>query len=211
MYIFKKMLIFGSRQSFECLQGMCFTLPTPDDPYNDRQGKPVEEYKGKKNPLKRKKNDKEGIDGKGSKRLKVIESDEELQMAASTDKEKLQKLTKLGTNGKQLEEEDNVPSKFLFLCLKFIQDALQVDGGMNVEDSTPLFANPWGVKFWKSYSIGKNILETSGDNPNLLQIAWMVSAAADAFARKENEGEYFASPFLLYLVPSQEHATKVSG
>lgn len=193
-------------------QGMCFSLPTPEDPYNDRQGKPKEDIKGKKNVLKRKSDDKnkkrsslsngENIDGKGSKKLKF---------------------TNLKTNEKHLEEEgelvddapeqdlevSDVPSKFLVLCLKSMQDALLVDGGINVEETIPLFANPWGVEFWKCSSAGKNILEISGNSPNLQQIAWMVSTAADTIARKEKEGESLASPFLLYLVPSQEHANKI--
>ncbi|KAL8166753.1 hypothetical protein V2J09_008252 [Rumex salicifolius] len=209
-------------------QGMCFSLPTPEDPYNDRQGKPEEENKRKKSVLKRDDKRKrstlsngENIDESGSKRLKVGDSEKGIQMAASSDNKKLKNLTKVKTNGEHFEEEgelvDNesdfevsgVPSKFLILCLKSIQDALHVDGGMMAEDNVSLFANPWGVDFWKSSSAGKNIVETSGNCPSLQQIAWIVSTAADTIARKDKEGEFFANPFLLYLVPSQEHATKV--
>jgi len=125
--------------------------------------------------------------------------------------EKVQVIGKKGEHGQYgwACENLNHPSKFLIMCLNSIENALRHDGTYISEEDKPLFVNEWGVEFWKYYSTGKDILETSGASSTVEQIAWMFSTAADTIARKEKEGLTFASPFLLFLVPSQEKAAKV--
>ena len=105
-------------------------------------------------------------------------------------------------------ENSDCPSKFLILCLKSIQSALQQDVIFNFKEDKPLFVNEWGVEFWKCYSSGIDVLETSGACSTLERIAWMISTAADTIARKEKEGIFLTGLFLLFLVPSQEEAAK---
>lgn len=61
----------------------------------------------------------------------------------------------------------------------------------------------------KCYSSGKDILDTSGLSSTDEKIAWVVSSAADSIARKEKEGLTLSSPYLLFLVSTQEKATQV--
>ncbi|XP_059656698.1 uncharacterized protein LOC132303456 isoform X2 [Cornus florida] len=106
-------------------------------------------------------------------------------------------------------ENSGCPSNFLLLCLNSIKNALWHDGIFSGEEDKPLFVDTWGFEFWKCYSAGKDILETSGVCSTTQQIAWITSTAADRIASLEKEGLSFNSPFLLYLVPSKEKATKV--
>ncbi|XP_059656697.1 uncharacterized protein LOC132303456 isoform X1 [Cornus florida] len=105
-------------------------------------------------------------------------------------------------------ENSGCPSNFLLLCLNSIKNALWHDGIFSGEEDKPLFVDTWGFEFWKCYSAGKDILETSGVCSTTQQIAWITSTAADRIASLEKEGLSFNSPFLLYLVPSKEKATK---
>ncbi|EEF31501.1 dead box ATP-dependent RNA helicase, putative [Ricinus communis] len=169
----KKRRLSGKRRM---CQGMCFSLPTLDDPFNERHGRMDINVKDKK---------------------KKVNTREKVQL-----------------NGNDLNHQEQAcdysdgPSKFFILCLNAIEKALRHDGTYNDEEK-PLLVNPWGLEFLKFCSIGKDILETSGSSCTIEQIAWIVSIAADAIARKEKEGLSFSSPFLLFLVPSQEKAAKV--
>lgn len=222
-------------------QGMCFSLPTPEDPFNDRHAKKdfnrkdikknvasqaVERVivKGKTATLS-----KETISGKDAEMNNLEQNKEKVMNLRGELKKSLSsgnnlglkssvnhKSTKIQMNGKagcdherQACENADCPSKFLVLCLNAIEKALRDDGTYNNDEDKPLFANHWGVEFLKFYSIGKDILETSGFSCTIEQIAWVVSIAADTIARKEKEGLSFNSPFLLFLVPSQEKAAKV--
>ncbi|KAJ0103067.1 hypothetical protein Patl1_05953 [Pistacia atlantica] len=168
----KKRRKSGTRR--QC-QGMCFSLPTPDDPFNDRH-----DNMGLRSPINFGRTEIQ-LNGKGF------------------------------ANGHQVQASENsdCPSKFLILCLNAIQNALHHEGTYSVEEGKPLFFNSWGIDFWRCYSSETDILETSGSSSTTEQIAWMVSTAADNIARKEKEGFSFSSPFLLFLVPSQEKAAKV--
>ncbi|XAR52288.1 RNA helicase [Bertholletia excelsa] len=127
-------------------------------------------------------------------------------------KTKIQLIEQTGVACPQEEqdfEQPGCPSKFLMMCLNSIQNTLQHDGFISNEDDKPLFSDSWGIEFWKCYSIGKDILETSGTCSTIKQIAWMAATATDNIARKDKEGLSMTSPFLLFLVPSQEKAIEV--
>jgi hypothetical protein len=220
------------------LQGMCFSLPTPDDPFNDRHEKKDSKRKEPKKKMTSQDDERDFVKGKSAALRKGTEArnvtleqrnekvvnlkDEQKSSMISTmnglgqkclvdSEEKVQVIGKKGEHGQYgwACENLNHPSKFLIMCLNSIENALRHDGTYISEEDKPLFVNEWGVEFWKYYSTGKDILETSGASSTVEQIAWMFSTAADTIARKEKEGLTFASPFLLFLVPSQEKAAKV--
>ncbi|XP_074311251.1 uncharacterized protein LOC141647109 [Silene latifolia] len=198
-------------------QGMCFSLPTPEDPFNDRRGK--EDTTGKKFkkglPLSYNKGSVEnGTD-------KELVSDQENLGNQKGKKSKHMELVnvKMGKGNRKIDAvpkdweglssgDMGCPSKFLFNCLNSIWDFLVGDGEIKGKEKS-LIADSWGLEFWRSYSLGRDMLENSGTNPSLQQIAWIASTAADSFQRKESELISLNSPFLLYLVPSQEKAVKV--
>ncbi|KAG8380596.1 hypothetical protein BUALT_Bualt06G0031900 [Buddleja alternifolia] len=208
-------------------QGMCFSLPTPENPFNDKQEK-IEPSKKKKKNCKVKKNpmDKRvgGRLGKDSQEHKVMVNGKSAlvasrisfmgpEIAINVGKPTCQFIEWDISNHswKEHRSENNTdcPSKFLIMCLNSIQSALQQSGDFSTEVENPLFANAWGLEFWNCYTNGKDVLETNGANSIVEQIAWMASTAADTISMKEKEGISFTGPFLLYLVPSQDKAYQV--
>jgi len=207
---------------------MCFSLPSPEDPFNDGHGKP--DYTMKKVKKRPQSNDKRqerrkndgNTDEHKAKKLKqmglenqqkgCVDNLEKVKNAEIV-KGKVEHLAK-GVVPDELEAwksgDSGCPSKFLLMCLNSIQDSLLGDGELSKEQGEPLFANSWGVKFWYSYSLGHDVLEKSRTSASVEQIAWMASSAADSISRMDKEGVSFRSPFLLFLVPSQEKAVKVS-
>lgn len=101
------------------------------------------------------------------------------------------------------------PSKFLILCLNAIQDAWVEEGTSDGSVEGNLLASTWGVEFWRCCSAGSDVSDTSGACAGREQIAWLVSTASDIIAQKEKQGIFVTSPFLVYLVPSQETAVQV--
>ncbi|KAL3838225.1 hypothetical protein ACJIZ3_022816 [Penstemon smallii] len=212
----KKRRLTGKRSS---CQGMCFSLPTPEDPFNDRHGKP--EFISKKK--KTSKPNKKFTDKKGSMlskgKVEKVENVESVlvrsisfmgpEIAINIGKPTSQiiKWDDVTHSWKELGSEKNTecPSKFLVTCLNSIQNAGDIDSLCN----KPLFANEWGLEFWNCYTNGKDVLEIDGADSKMEQIAWMASTATDTISMKEKEGLSFAGPFLLYLVPTQEKAHKV--
>ncbi|CAN1140191.1 ATP-dependent RNA helicase DBP3 [Linum perenne] len=211
----KKRRLSGKRR--QC-QGMCFSLPTLEDPFNDKLGKPdfpKKDVKSKKT-LSSKRQDRKALKGNSAA------SDEEAlgDSDGNLGLHKRRRLSKKHENTKNHLEKDagklrhqphafgnfDRPSKFLLLCLNAIESALRLEGLYGKEEDKPLFVDPWGVEFLKCFSGGKDILDTGGSSCTIEQIAWIVSIAADSFARKEKEGVSFTSPFLLFLVSSQEKA-----
>ncbi|KAL5735116.1 hypothetical protein ACOSP7_032977 [Xanthoceras sorbifolium] len=225
----------------QCL-GMCFSLPTPDDPFNDRHGKKEFQIKETKKTMPLQADKKAFVKGKSavlkkgtdSKSNAKVDHPEQISKKVTSLKNEWEKSatfmdlkgkrsflnlggTELLLNGKpavdgnqeQAYEFFDCPSKFLILCLNAIESALCHNGTYNIEEEKPLFVNRWGIEFWKCYSSGKDIIETSGSSSTVEHIAWMVSTAADSIARNEKEGLLFTSPYLLFLVPSQEKAAKV--
>ncbi|KAL6980251.1 Hydrolase [Sarracenia purpurea var. burkii] len=223
-------------------QGMCFTLPTPEDPFNERHRNMDSERKETKKLAPSKVDHRVATNGttiasmkrtpggngeieehhaREMMKLKNMRNKQTISIASidnvgqknviKVGKAKIQLNGEIGAACAQLGdgfEHFGCPSKFLILCLNSIQNALRHHGFFN-EDDKPLFVDKWGVEFWKSYSLGKDILETSGAYSTVEQIAWMASTAADSIVRKENEGLLLTSPFLLFLVPSHEKAVKV--
>ncbi|XP_010557299.1 PREDICTED: probable ATP-dependent RNA helicase ddx5 [Tarenaya hassleriana] len=201
-------------------QGMCFSLPTAEDPFNDRHDK-VEIIKKKTKKVKSKKT----LSEKGS--FHKMGDDETLKEDKKTsavlvnsvghkggDKlggEDIQISKKQGKLGGQMLISENMdgPAKFLILCLNEIESSFRIDGTYSEQNEKPLFVNPWGIEFWRCFSDGKDILETSGSSSTIEQIAWIVSTAADAMARREKQGLAVSIPFLLFLVPSHSKASKV--
>ncbi|AEC08147.1 unnamed protein product [Arabidopsis thaliana] len=161
-------------------QGMCFTLPTLEDPFNERQGKA-------------------DITKKKKKKKKVKSREDK-------------KPSPMSIEG--VEKMDG-PPKFLMLNLNEIESSFRKDITYSEQHDKSLFTSSWGIEFWKCYSSGNDILDTSGMSSTVEQIAWIVSTAADAIARREKdeveeEEELLGnSPFLLYLVPSQSKASQV--
>lgn len=213
----KKRRLSGKRRM---CQGMCFSLPTLDDPFNDRNGKLEFQKKETKNKPSARKNEKAFVKGK----MKGIENDKAMSMGSEIRKSLIsnnnlgidQEKAKVQMNGKagrgrqrQARENMDCPSKFLMYSLNEIEKALRHEGTYNDDEDESLFVSPWGVEFLKCYSTGKDILETSGSSCTTEQIAWVVSMAADIIVRKEEEDLSVPSPSFLFLVPSQEEAVKV--
>ena len=225
---------------FQCvmtLQGMCFSLPTPEDPFNDKHEKMDIKGKETKKLVPPKADRRVAINGNSvapRKGAPVINHQEQIMVKVknlgngqtisltSIDnagqknivkpvKEKIQLIGERSAYAQQRQafEHSGCPSKFLILCLNSIQNALRHDGFFSTEEDKPLFVDKWGVAFWKFYSVGKDILETGGACSTTEQIAWIASTAADSIARKEKEGLSLTGPFLLFIVPSQEKASKV--
>ncbi|XP_030545559.1 probable ATP-dependent RNA helicase ddx5 isoform X2 [Rhodamnia argentea] len=203
-------------------QGMCFSLPTPDDPFNDQHGKDAltktskngMSAKSRKGALKRNDNGADPVLNIGNnaghpknEQVRDLTSDGKHEKRSNTDSKVIKKSGPQGQQGHAWE--NSCSSKFLTLCLKTLEDALWHENTQNGDMINPLFVNAWGIEFWKLYASGKDILETSGVCISAEQIAWIVSIAADAFARKEKEGLSLTSPFLLYLVPTAEKAAEV--
>ncbi|KAJ9684756.1 hypothetical protein PVL29_016968 [Vitis rotundifolia] len=150
---------------------MCFSLPTPEDPFNERHQKK---------------------DSKRQKTKKLVPSQQDGGLSSNGNNTALK-------NGTLDRNHVNVDH----------QELKRHDVIFNFKKDKPLFVNEWGVEFWKCYSSSIDILETSGACSTLEQIAWMISTAADTIARNEKEGLFLTSPFLLFLVPSQEKVAKV--
>lgn len=161
-------------------EGMCFTLPTPEDPFNDRfdnprdAGKVAPHNKRKRPPPPKLHQDKDrDKDHKGP-------------------------------------DSDQAISKFLILCLNAIQDAWAEEGSFDPNVDAPLLSGTWGFRLWRRCSAPQSdFIDINGVCANREQIAWLVSTASDIFATKEKQGLTVPSPFLLYLVPSQEKALEV--
>lgn len=211
-------------------QGMCFSLPTLDDPFNEKNSKKGETKKEWPSKV----NEKLSIKGENAFKKESVHGDNmevdflekkiNKKLADSNDENKagqirhdMPKRTEM-----QLDREvgshclqdktftgSDSPSKYLMMCLKEIENALCHDGTYSSVEDKPLFLTTWGVEFWKCYSAGMDVLEASGTSSNVEQIAWIASTAADSIARREKEGQSFTSPFLLFLVSSKEKAIKV--
>ncbi|XP_061360459.1 uncharacterized protein LOC133304435 [Gastrolobium bilobum] len=213
-------------------QGMCFSLPTPDDPFNDQYGKkefktivpkkkkisPKDEMiplNGKSAPER-----KGTVGGNVSQKLNHLQRENEYVTATNNLGQKCiinsERKNIKGTEipdlcGAQQNdcEISEFPSKFVYWCLSSIENALRHGDAYTDGEGNSFFLNSWGLEFSKCYSTGKDLMETSGSSATTVQIAWMVSGAADTFVRKEKQGLSFVSPFLLFLVPSQEKAVQV--
>nr|GMD57268.1 ATP-dependent RNA helicase DBP3 [Ipomoea batatas] len=207
-------------------QGRYFTLPMPEGAFDDRQGKSDPMNREKKSM--RSKKDKLLIHPRNlglnngpadftRREQNAILVNFKNEQMASQNAIKLENAALLSAEnslsddaceGDVYENYQGCPSKFLLMCLNMIQNDLEHDEAMINERGTPFFALPWGFEFWKHYSNGKNILDTSHAHSTVEQIAWIASTASDTITRREEEGFSTTNPFLLYLVPSQHEAIK---
>ncbi|XP_076946797.1 uncharacterized protein LOC143618475 [Bidens hawaiensis] len=191
-------------------QGMCFSLPTLEDPFNDKPNKVDYNKKEKKTKTKKVWPSKElntltenGNNGLQNKR----KANGDHQSNGKNQEQKWAQVNKESTQSDKENTKDvGCPSKFLISCLKTIQETMH--NKEEFERGKPLFFDPWGFEYWRCYSGGKNVLETNG-HATMEQIAWIGSTAVDTITKKEKEGVSFTSPYLLFIVPSQEKATQV--
>ncbi|KAL5709620.1 hypothetical protein ACHQM5_020285 [Ranunculus cassubicifolius] len=184
-------------------EGMCFSLPSLEDPFNETHGKKNPDQKnGQKTAGATKK------DGAPKKDVSNKQRDAENDSTLSR-KGKEEVLIKGGAKKRRIHVSSDSPSKFLTMCLRTIQKKLLEDKLVDGSNEHPLLLNKWGAEFYECSLLGTDILDTSGSCSSVEQIAWMVSIAADIITKKENEGLTVPNPFLLILVPSQEKAIEV--
>lgn len=196
---------------------MCFSLPTPDDPFSDGLDKTdIEKKIIKKIMLSRL--DERRVFAKENKCVgrndtdtNVLELKVEKDSGLKTGRMKTH-LSRMGSiSGYQGDDSEILdrPSKYLIMCLKEIDNSLHHAGMCNSMEDKPLFGSYWGIEFWRCYSSGMDMIETSGTSFTIEQIAWIASTSADALSRKDEEDLSCSSPYLLFLVPSQEKANEV--
>ncbi|CAI8602031.1 unnamed protein product [Vicia faba] len=207
----KKRRKAGKRRNCE---GMCYSLPTLDDPFNDRRGKPefkTRDPETKTTPRKEKTDRVKGKNAPGRKGTVggSISQKSNQQTGSDANNKSLTEKEIVKTNQQHDNEISDFPSKFVFWCLSAIENALRHDDAYTEGEGNSFFLDPWGLEFSKCFSTGKDLMDTSGTFASTEQIAWMVSAAADVFVRKEKQGVSLESPFLLFLVPSEKKAGQV--
>ncbi|KAJ0550532.1 putative RNA helicase [Helianthus annuus] len=193
------------------VQGMCFSLPTLEDPFNDKYMN-LDSKKTKKVWPSKKDNNLTENGSNASQNKRKANSDHKSNEKNQKKKARVEKEStpsdekstkKLNTN---ISTDVGCPSKFLISCLKTVQDTMRDDKAF--ERGKHLFFDSWGFEYWRCYTSGKHVLETSGC-ATMEQIAWIGSTAVDSITKKENDGESFPGPYLLFIVPSQEKAAEV--
>ena len=190
----------GKRRGCE---GMCFSLPTPEDPFNERHGKKRKDEEPTDDTADAAvvaKDDNPKKDGNTKKR----------QPAKAGTKTKSKAIRERATETEEGGVDFDRPSKFLVVCLNAIRDAVAPEDGGG--SSSIHGAGDWGVELWRCCSdpAPSDVLDTSDASATPEQTAWLVSTACDIVARKERLGMVVSCPFLLYIVPSQEKAAQVS-
>ncbi|KAG2555818.1 DEAD-box ATP-dependent RNA helicase 40-like [Panicum virgatum] len=190
----------GKRRGCE---GMCFSLPTPDDPFNERHGK-----KSKVDEPTDDTDAAAAVVKDGNPRKKDANTKKQPQARAGA-KAKSKAIRERATETEEGGVDFDRPSKFLVVCLNAIRDAVAPEDGGG--SSSIHGAGDWGVELWMCCSAPapSDVLDTSGASATLEQTAWLVSTACDIVARKERLGMVVSCPFLLYIVPSQEKAAQV--
>ena len=183
-------------------EGMCFSLPTPEDPFNERHGK-----KGKVDEPADGAEDSAAVVKDGNPRKKDANTKKQPPAAKAKSKGMRERATEAEEGGVDFDR----PSKFLVVCLNAIRDAAAPEDGGGGGGSIH-GAGDWGVELWRCCCAPAptDVLDTSGSCATLEQTAWLVSTACDIVARKERLGMVVSCPFLLYIVPSQEKAARVS-
>nr|XP_025687401.1 uncharacterized protein LOC112789642 isoform X2 [Arachis hypogaea] len=195
-------------------QGMCFSLPSPDDPFNDHHGKEIFKRKA---PGKKKSTTKEKVphrEESAAKRENTFGGNiSKKSICLQVENQPVIEVTDMADRCGGVQQRNcelsELPSKFVFLCLSSIENALHHGDAYSDGEDNILSVDTWGLEFLKCYSTGKDLIETSGTSATTEQVAWIVSGVADTFVRKEKQGLSLGSPFLLFLVPSQEKALQV--
>lgn len=187
-------------------EGMCFSLPTPEDPFNDRQNNKQQQHHldKEKKPMNNKK------------------KPPPLSLQKNITDPPIAKKHKGRARDRDREGDFEVGclSKFVILCLNAIQKQknnnntckevdIDDDDDEEKKEDRALLASSWGADFWRHCLAGSDILDTSGASANREQLAWLLSTASDLITRKEKQGALVPSPFLLYLVPCQQKSIQV--
>jgi hypothetical protein len=189
----------GKRRACE---GMCFSLPTPDDPFNERHGR--------KHKLDDEPADDTAADAaedSGNPKKKGANTKKQQPVAKYGAEAKSKAVRERETGAEVVRGDFDRPSKFLVVCLNAIRDAVAPEeGGGSIHG-----AGDWGVELWRccSAQAPSDVLDASGACATVTQTAWLVSTACDIVARKERHGMVVSCPFLLYLASSQDKATQV--
>lgn len=189
----------GKRRACE---GMCFSLPTPDDPFNERHGR--------KHKLDDEPADDTAADAaedSGNPKKKGANTKKQQPVAKYGAEAKSKAVRERETGAEVVRGDFDRPSKFLVVCLNAIRDAVAPEeGGGSIHG-----AGDWGVELWRccSAQAPSDVLDASGACATVAQTAWLVSTACDIVARKERHGMVVSCPFLLYLVSSQDKAAQV--
>ncbi|PKA47561.1 DEAD-box ATP-dependent RNA helicase 30 [Apostasia shenzhenica] len=187
-------------------EGMCFSLPTPEDPFNEWHEKKAVSVKNK---TKKNNSNRRGNGNKDPKSAR--NTDRKLHGKHKSDSVK--NLQDTATSVPERKTQDgsfgNAISKFLLLCLKAIEDAWGKEDSLNKDANGVLLGSSWGADFVRICASGLSIVETSGAFATRDQVAWIVSMAADIVTRKDKQGLVASGPFLLFLVSSQDRAVEV--
>lgn len=181
-------------------EGMCFSLPTEDDPFNERQEKRKKAMEKKIDSKNKKLNKK---DNKQSNTDLVRDTKHQQRLDCDSNKE--ERLLKNPIE----KTEGNIVSKFLLLCLRAIEDTWLEEGTLNKGMAGTLLSNSWGVDFCKGCSSGSSAVVIGEASATRDQVAWLVSTVVDIITRKEKQGIVVPSPFLLFLVSSRDRAVEV--
>ncbi|KAK8939143.1 hypothetical protein KSP39_PZI011426 [Platanthera zijinensis] len=182
-------------------EGMCFSLPTEDDPFNERHEK--KKAMEKKNDSKNQKLNRR--DNKRNNSDTDLVTDAKHQQKLDCDSNEEERILK-----DPIEKiEGNIVSKFLLLCLKAVEDAWLEEGTLNKGMAGTLLSNSWGADFCKGCSSGSSVMVIGEAFATRDQVAWLVSTAADIITRNEKQGIVVPSPFLLFLVSSGDRAVEV--
>ncbi|ONK77627.1 uncharacterized protein A4U43_C02F8780 [Asparagus officinalis] len=198
----KKRRKSGKRRTCE---GMCFSLPTPEDPFNDRhdrKNKLDHKLKTKSNPKK----------NSAVQHIKDKENEKEKEQHTETPR----------PSAADEKFEDGCLPKFLTLCLNAIENSWKEKQDEDVEEEEVgnvsrkqhdlLASSSWGAELWRRCSSGWNVVDSSsggGVCARKEQLAWLLSTASDIIARKEKQGLVIPTPFLIFLVPSRQRALQV--
>ncbi|KAJ8640059.1 hypothetical protein MRB53_016753 [Persea americana] len=164
-------------------ESMCFSLPTPEDPFNDKNDKMVLRAKKPEKPAHKQVDAVMTSARKGAAAAQKPSPGHDPQMVEQQALKKVKVSDRKDKKNKLLESLSN---KYQTVTKEFGNSK-----------------NSW------MHEVGSDILETTGTCSSREQIAWLVSTAADIFTRKEKEGQIIGSPFLLFIVPSHDKAIKV--
>lgn len=158
---------------------MCFSLPTPEDPFNEKLGK-VDIVKKKKKKVKKSRD------------------------ALSVNKSSLKKPSRDGDEKRKKMRKIDGPPKFVMLCLSYIESSFH---DLEKPLFTSTWGNEFWKSFRSGQDV-LDTSGTSSTLEQISWIV-STATAAISMREKDEEKPLSNSPFLLYLVPSQSKASQV--
>ncbi|XP_031488839.1 ATP-dependent RNA helicase DBP3 [Nymphaea colorata] len=216
-------------------EGMCFSAPTLEDPFNERNNVKTDCGR-KRRKLAHQKNDLDPLLSvhkklpSNCKFGKVLNEDlKEKRAMSSMNIQNKSPLTaaRMAEGQSIMDDQDKSTRKMVVVnggaatqgrlyrssdgLPKFLILCLSAIQNSWAHDGLEksLFSNSWGSEFWKACSDGLDILGIGESCSGKEQIAWLASTFADIVTAREKEGASIDSPFLLFLVPSKERAVEV--